>query len=49
VRTAVPHLEEDRIVSNDFAAAVELVRSGTVLQAVVDALSHETPPGPAAP
>ena len=49
VRSAVPHLEEDRILSNDLAAAAELVRSGTVLQAVVDALSQEASPGPAAP
>ena len=49
VRAAVPHLEEDRILSNDLAAAAQLVRSGTVLQAVVDALSQEASPGPAAP
>ncbi|HKX19822.1 MAG TPA: histidine ammonia-lyase [bacterium] len=34
VRAAVPRLDDDRVLSEDFAAAVELVRSGKVLRTV---------------
>jgi histidine ammonia-lyase len=49
VRTAVRHLDEDRILSEDLRAGADLVRSGAVLQAVVDALRRSASPGPAAP
>lgn len=49
VRAVVTHLDEDRVVSRDLATALDLVRSGTVLQAVAEALSREAFRGPAAP
>ena len=49
VRAAVPHLDEDRVLSADLAAALELVRSGKVLQAVADALGREASPRPTVP
>jgi len=41
VRAAVPHLEDDRILSHDFAMALDLVRRGEVLQAVAEAPRHD--------
>ncbi len=38
VRARVPRLEDDRVLSRDFAAALELVRGGAVLQAAADAV-----------
>src|SRR5262249_31834838 len=40
VRAAVPHLEHDRILSQDFAVALGLVRRGEVLRAAAEALRH---------
>lgn len=33
VRAAIPHLEEDRVVATDIALAVELVRTGALIEA----------------
>src|SRR5437879_1316160 len=38
IRSAIPRLDEDRIVGTDFAAGLQLVRSGKVLDAVAGAL-----------
>ena len=46
VRGEVAPLREDRMLSRDFATALELVRSGRVLQAVTHALSRGAAPGP---
>jgi len=46
VRTEVSRLEDDRMLSRDFAAALNLVRSAKVLRSVAHALSHEGSPGP---
>jgi histidine ammonia-lyase len=38
IRKAVPHLENDRILSEDIRRIVELVRSGAILEAVESAV-----------
>ncbi len=46
VRERVPRLDDDRVLSSDFAAALELVCSGAVLRAAADAVraaSAQTP------
>lgn len=45
IRSALPHLDEDRVLSRDFATALDLVRSGGVLRAVSHALSGTAVPG----
>ena len=34
IRQAVPHLDKDRIISNDMAVVKQLMRSGKILNAV---------------
>jgi histidine ammonia-lyase len=34
IRQTIPHLASDRILANDIAAMIELLRSGKILQAV---------------
>ena len=43
VRAEVPHLEDDRVLSRDFAAALALVRSGQVLHAAEAAVDRGRP------
>lgn len=47
VRAAVPHLDDDRVMSADFSIALDLVRSGKVFDAVSRAVPARTPMGQA--
>ena len=38
IRDAVPHLEQDRVLSKDIETAVNLLRSGTIVEAVETAV-----------
>ena len=38
IRDTVPHLEEDRVLSKDIEAVVDLMRSGTILEEVETAV-----------
>ena len=45
VRDVVPRLREDRVISTDCAAALELVRGGALLAAVTKHVSEVEPHG----